>query len=151
MYKREVLLSYRLLFGQDHASRRHIRKVGRRQNAPKPEQYDQLLDTLCGQTTHVCARHLPTCLWPESCRGPDGRLLKQDVYSTALDFPILGRRLLRLQAFDERQQPARIRDLWLDRRSTLQWYAFWAVLIIGGLTILLTILQLVVACVQLKY
>jgi len=71
------------------------------------------------------------------------------VYSAELDFPILGSRLLRIQAFNLRQQPRRIRDLWRDRRNPLQWYTFWAVLIIGGATILLGVLQLLVSTAQL--
>lgn len=83
--------------------------------------------------------------------GQHGKLVEQDVYSTSLDFPLLGPRLLRLQDFDARQQPVRVRDLWRDRRNVTQWYTFWAVLVVGGLTIVLGILQLLVASMALAY
>lgn len=98
-----------------------------------------------------CVRALPSSLWPDSRVDADGNLLEQDVYSTAIDFPMLAPRLLKLQQFDVRQQPSRMRDLWRDRRNPMQWYAFWAVLIIGGLTILISLLQLIVACLQLAW
>jgi hypothetical protein len=39
--------------------------------------------------------------------------------------------------------------LWRDRRNPLQWYTFWAVLVVGGVSILLSFLQLVVSVAQL--
>jgi len=73
------------------------------------------------------------------------------VYSAARDFPIFGSRLLALQKHNQRQQPSRVRDLWRDRRNPLQWYTFWAVIVVGGLTVILAILQLAVSVAQLYY
>jgi hypothetical protein len=47
-----------------------------------------------------------------------------------------------------RQQPSKVTDLWRDRRNPLQWYTFWAVLWVGGASIVLAVLQLVVSLVQ---
>jgi hypothetical protein len=151
IYKREIMLSYRLLFGQNGKSRQLFRKSESKRVTPFKDQYDPLLDVLCGTRIGDAVNALPEGVWPDSCLDQNGKLLEQDVYSTSLDFPILGSRLLRLQEFDRRQQPSRVRDLWRDRRDPLQWYAFWAVLIFGGLTIVLSLLQLIVTCFQFRW
>lgn len=56
-----------------------------------------------------------------------------------------------LQRFIMTQQPSRVRDMWHDRRNPLQWYTFWAVLWVGGASILLGVLQLLVASAQLYF
>ena len=149
MFRREVLLSYRLLFGQDKKSRRRFREVERRRVAPSKQQYDPLLDILCSKSLKECNQLLPAILWPDSCLDVNGLLLEPDVYSSTLDFAVMADHLLRIQAFDARQQPRRVWDLWRDRRNPLQWYALWAVLVVGGITVLLTFLQLIVTTVQL--
>lgn len=148
---REVMLSYRVLFGQRRDSRKEFQKFQRKRVTDIATEYDPLLDIICGDAlgTHVDA--LPAEIWPEAVVDESGRLLEQDVYSTSLEFPLLGARLLKIQEFDVRQQPSRVRDLWRDRRNPLQWYAFWAVLIIGGITIGIAVLQLVVASLALAY
>lgn len=91
---------------------------------------------------------LPPAAWPISCRDSEQRLQERDVYSAVEDFPRLGRRLMQLQKFNLRQRPSKLTDLWRDRRNALQWYTFWAVLIIGGMANLIAVLQLVVALYQ---
>ena len=115
---------------------------------PVDDLYDPLLDRLCGQTSSKIST-LPSVLWPDSCRNLGGGLLKQDVYSTHTDFPLLGGRLLELQEFSRRQSPSKIRDLWRDRRNPLQWYTLWAVLIIGGISVVLQIVQIFLSAAQL--
>ena len=122
--------------------------VGQRDKA-KLELHDSLLNILCQEKAGKKLRALPRDIWPDSCRDFEGYLLEQEVYSASTDFPVLGSRLLALQAFNLRQQPSRMRDLWRDRRNPLQWYTFWAVLVIGGLTIIITLLQFFVALAQL--
>ncbi|KAI0435544.1 hypothetical protein F4803DRAFT_545204 [Xylaria telfairii] len=87
-------------------------------------------------------------IFPTSALDVNGNVQDFDTYSVENDFPIFGQRLLVLQAFNMRQQPSKVRDLWRDRRNPLQWYTFWAVLLVGGISILLAVLQLVVAIVQ---
>ena len=150
-YQREIILSYRLLFGQDRKSRRLFREVESRNAAlDKTSKCDPLLDILCGRKKRAVIDALPSDIWPDSCRDSAGHLLEQTIYSTSLDFPVLGSRLLQIQEFDSRQQPNRIRDYWRDRRNPLQWYAFWAVLIIGALSILIGIIQIILAILQLN-
>jgi hypothetical protein len=144
-----MLLSYRILFGQSKPARKLYQATEGNRVFEKAGQNDPLLDILCGLKFGKQLRALPTNLWPDSCRSFEGHLLEQEVYSASIDFPVLGSRLLALQAFNLRQQPSRMRDLWQDRRNPLQWYTFWAVLVIGGLTVIIAILQLLVALAQL--
>lgn len=109
--------------------------------------HDPLLDRLCGAKIAEL-RSLPSDLWLDSCLDSNEKLLEQDVYSSDVHFPLLGDRLLSLQEFNLRQSPSRIRDLWRDRRNPLQWYTLWAVLIIGGLSLLLQIVQVLLSTAQ---
>jgi hypothetical protein len=141
----EILMSYRLIFGQTRSSRSLARST--LQSLKSEPDYDALLDIVCGESRKTVAARLPSSLWPVSCRSFDGDLQEEDTYSSQDDFPMFGPRLAALQLFNLRQQPSRLRDLWRDRRNPLQWYTFWAVVIIGGLANVLALLQLVVAIV----
>ncbi|KAI9668930.1 MAG: hypothetical protein M1829_005242 [Trizodia sp. TS-e1964] len=144
----EILMSYRLLFGQSHASR-GLGKTLLREMEGQAD-YDRLLVGLCTQPrSSGVVKKLPNSFWPVSCRTFDDNLQELDSYTLHDDFPMLGSRLAALQEFNLRQQPSKLRDLWRDRRNPLQWYTFWAVLVVGGLSILLGILQLAVAVVAL--
>ena len=79
------------------------------------------------------------------------QLIQPDTYSSRDDFPHFGSRLLAVQQYNLRQQPSRVRDLWRDRRNPLQWYTFWAVLWVGGITTVLGILQLAAGITQAYY
>lgn len=147
----EVLMSYRLLFAQSRTSRKLVKKDLRRLLREDTDGYDHLLDVLCLPVRDRAVSALPVSLWPATCRGYDGRLLEQSTYSSHDDFPLLGHRLSKLQDFCLRQEPSQLRDLWRDRRHPLQWYTFWAVLVVGGLSIILAILQLAVGVAQLAY
>ncbi|TVY82556.1 hypothetical protein LSUE1_G002864 [Lachnellula suecica] len=144
----EVLMSYRLIFGQTRESRRLARAATKELKNQEPDSYDQLLDNLCGQTGSSMVRGLPLSLWPISCRTFEGSLQEENAYSSQDDFPMFGQRLAKLQEFNRRQRPSELRDLWRDRRDPLQWYTFWAVLIVGGSSLLLAVLQLGVGVIQ---
>ena len=145
----EVLLSLRLLFGQTRASRVQA-KFALKQLKARDSCFDQLLETFCTKPYNKTdLKSLPS-FWPVSCLSIDGHhLQEEDSYSSQDDFPMFGQRLVKLQAFTLRQQPSKLRDLWRDRRNPLQWYTFWAVLVVGGLSILLGFLQLGVTIAQL--
>jgi hypothetical protein len=145
----EVLMSYRLLFGQSRSARKlAIASLGMLKKKDSDE-YDPLLDLLCAQSCTSKIRALPLSLWPVSCRSFEGTLQEESTYSSQDDFPMFGQRLAKLQEFNLRQQPSKLRDLWRDRRDPLQWYTFWAVLIFGSFSLLLTLFQLIVAVAQL--
>ncbi|KAH8623457.1 hypothetical protein IG631_21936 [Alternaria alternata] len=149
LFNQEVLLSYRLLFGQTKASRQYYHKNERTRVMPSGGEVDPLLDILCSSSGAASLGILPEKLWPPSCCDYEGHLLEHSTYSTALDFPVLGTRLLKIQDFDTRHTPYKLRELWRDRRQPLQWYAFWAVLIVGGATIVIGLCQIVLSIVQL--
>lgn len=148
---REVLLSYRLLFAQSARSRKLIKKhLG---ELPSNLDVDPLLVTLCCtplKSLHGNSR-IPNRIFPYSTLNEDGTLQQSDTYSIRDDFPSFGSRLLALQRYNLRQQPSRVKDFWRDRRNPLQWYTFWAVLWVGGISIVLGALQLLVGIAQLYF
>ena len=147
-WHREIILSYRLLFGQDKKSRKLFREIECKRAAYGDNKCDPLLYILCGTNDRKAIGSLPAYLWPDSCRDTSNKLLEQSSYSVSIDFPILSSRMMKIQDFDARQQPYRLMDYWRDRRNPLQWVAFWAVLIIGGLSIIIGVIQLIVACIS---
>lgn len=135
----EVILSYRLLFGQDGKSRKIAREeVFRLKNSSAKYNVDTMLLDLCERKyEHGCLwwksydkvlQSYPPEIWPITCRTMQGHLQPSDVYNARDDFPRLGSRLIKLQQFNSRQRPSKLTDLWRDRRNPLQWYTFWAVL-----------------------
>lgn len=146
---KEVLMSFRLLFGQTRRSRGQAKLI-LKELREQDQFFDQLLETVCAKSRQEADDLLLPSFWPNPCLSMDGKhLQEEDSYSSQEDFPIFGQRLARLQAFTLKQQPSRIQDLWRDRRNPLQWYTFWAVLIVGGLSVLLALFQLAVGVAQL--
>jgi hypothetical protein len=159
--EQEVILSYRLLFGQDGKSRKVAREeVSRLKNSYAKQNVDAMLLDLCERkyeygslwwkTYDKVLQGYPSEIWPITCRTMEGHLQQSDVYSARDDFPRLGPRLIKLQQFNSRQRPSKLTDLWRDRRNPLQWYTFWAVVLVGGLANILAALQLLVAIVGLR-
>jgi hypothetical protein len=139
-YFREVLLSYRLIFGQDRRSwkafQKKLRTYAERWDCSdrQSDDGDPMLRTLC------CS----------SYDSPSANRIYQDIdasdsvspyYYPDSDFPFLGRRILNLQAFASSRNPNNWVALWHDRRNVTFWWTFWAVFIIGGGTIILGFLQ----------
>ncbi|KAJ6076673.1 hypothetical protein N7499_008654 [Penicillium canescens] len=160
--EQEIILSYRLLFGQDNKSRKVAREeICRLKNSHAKQNVDDMLSDLCERkykygslwwkTYDKTLQSYPSEIWPITCRTMEGYLQQSDVYSARDDFPRLGPRLIKLQQFSLRQRPSKLTDLWRDRRNPLQWYTFWAVLLVGGLANMLAALQLLVAVIALKY
>lgn len=153
---REVLLSYRILFGNSSKSRDLLRQTLARHDSTA-NAVDPFLLIVCASAVRgrrlwiSSASELPSALFPESVIGLDGLLQEPDTYSARDDFPIFGLALLGLQRYNLRQQPSRVRDLWRDQRDPLQWYTFWAVIYVGGATVLLSVLQLGITATQLYY
>lgn len=148
----EILMSYRVLFAQTRSSQRLVGAALKLLKSQEPQHYDSLLDLVCATPLQALVqndlgRH--PMLWPVSCRTFEDVLQEQDTYSSQDDFPLFGQRLAKLQEFNLRQQPSRLRDLWRDRRNPLQWYTFWAVLLVGGFSLRLGVLSLGVAVAQL--
>jgi hypothetical protein len=57
-------------------------------------------------------------------------------------------RIVTIQRFMAQHTAKGWRQLWQDSKYTEKWYAFWALLVIGGLSIFLSIVQMVLQAVQ---
>lgn len=155
---RELLLSYRLLFGQSSKSRKLLDQLCA---STPPESTDPLIKVCASPVSSKWdirrfagrrrPQSFPNNIFPISALDLNGQIQDSDTYSALDDFPYFGQRLILLQRYNMRQQPSRVKDIWRDRRNPLQWYTFWTVLWVGGAGILLAILQLVVGLVQLYY
>lgn len=180
---REILLTYRLLFGQTSRPRKllgqqidrlpaaattHGHHATISQSSPCSsdgiaDEMDPFLATICTSPLRLGWCHLsfsrrrkpsasvPSTIFPSSALDLNDQLQEPDTYSARDDFPVFGSRLLTLQHYNTRQQPSKVKDLWRDRRNPLQWYTFWAVLWIGGASMLLAVLQLLVGVAQLYF
>ena len=51
----------------------------------------------------------------------------------------------------EKARPRGWRDLWRDKRDEVQWITFWAVIVIGGAGLMLSLVQVVLQVVQVVY
>ena len=132
----EVLLSYRLIFGRKKRSRKHIRRcLEESKDAWQKEcRYDPLLEILCTESESSCAvKELYT----------DLEAKEFDDYISVDEFPFLARRLFDLQRFSMAQNPHGWRRLWADRRNITSWFTIWAVVIIGGATLVFQVLQVI--------
>ena len=67
------------------------------------------------------------------------------VYNLGEDFPVFGDRLVELKSL---LKPKGLKGLWRDTRDTLQWYTFWAVAIIGAVSLSLGVVQMALGAVQ---
>ena len=74
----------------------------------------------------------------------------QQIYYAARDFPVLYQRVELLANELSRAKLTSVRDLVRDRRDTMQFWTFWLVAIIGGLSLALSAVQVVLAGVQIS-
>ncbi|KAI1276949.1 hypothetical protein F5Y07DRAFT_118024 [Xylaria sp. FL0933] len=145
----EIILSYRLLFGQDSMSRPIFKQMSASQRLEDP-----LLSLLCTKGVGKHIYSLPSHYWPAACRyhmDAGGRLREQSTYSLNTDFPLLADRLEIMQTYMNSQKASRKRDMYRDRRNAGEWLASWPVLMLALVALLLSFLQLVVGAVQLAY
>jgi hypothetical protein len=123
----EILLTYRLIFGQDDRSHKAFSRM-----APVWEEQrgrtswetswacDPMLLILCGKsaTSEEARKIYDEIDANEPSNGPS------DYYNLA-DFPFFGKRLLELQQFIRLYQPQNVRALLNDRRDVAAWYSLW--------------------------
>ena len=129
---KEILLTYRLIFGQSKQGRCLFRKLKPFKGLDRACQ-DPFLAELCGQ---------------EFCCDAVQRL-QREVYSLPQDFPMLRGRLVALEYYLSQRRPKTWKQLWQDRRDGGQWFTFWAILIVGGIGLLLAFIQTVLQILQL--
>ncbi|KAI1110910.1 hypothetical protein F5Y14DRAFT_465095 [Nemania sp. NC0429] len=132
----EVLCSFRLIFSQ-HRSARRLFKKNFPSNTRGGEKVDPLLDSICGGEPQNIEVYEEICAFPEKA-----------IYSSLADFPFLAHRLLILQNFVNIQSPNDLRSMWNDTRDLNRFYTFWAVIVVGGTSIFLAVVQIVVAGFQ---
>jgi hypothetical protein len=127
----EIVLSFRLLFGQDQGSRKLFKRQLMKAEA-SPYGMDDILQQLCTK-----AEGSP-------------RVISRDkvYYRLARDFPVLRQRIAILQHQLTHVKPRGWRAIWRDRRDSAQWYTFWAVIMFGSVGTLLAIMQTVLQGVQ---
>ncbi|CAI7612735.1 unnamed protein product [Penicillium palitans] len=127
-FLQEVLLSYRLLFAQSAPSRRLFRQIYTMSDLGN-HPADSLLFQLCTQKRI----------------GQKLAMLPADkpLYFAARDFPVLYDRI-ELMANDLKDaRPSSILSLMRDRRDTLKYWTFWLVAIFGGISIFLSLVQVI--------
>jgi hypothetical protein len=116
-FYREVLLSYRLLFGQDNSSHKDFSTWIQKGNPLPEEYYDSLLPLLCGQS------------WDSTDALPIYEFIEAEDpsthYSPTEHFPFLGKRLLEVQKYVRNQKPKNFWAIWYDKRNPSEWWTFW--------------------------
>jgi hypothetical protein len=114
---KEVLLSYRLIFGQTKNSFRAFNSLSKSWQAVLQDQRDPLLAILCGQ----------------SCESNDaGQIYDEidavdpfDYYCPVADFPFLGKHLSELQRYVKGHKTTTLIGLWHDSSNLVVWWTIW--------------------------
>lgn len=127
----EIVLSYRLLFGQKKVSRRYFRSI-RPFNGMPEEGKDGLLTALCGHKQFEAGYEVQD----------------REVYDLSHDFPVLKSRITALSHHLSAKKPRTWKELWHDKRDSASWFTFWAVLILGGVGVVLAFIQVILQIVQ---
>lgn len=127
----EVLLSYRLLFGQNKASRKFFLEIYPFKDKLAKERDDTLME-LCGSHSSISSS-----------------LTRHEEYIFSTHFPVLESRLVPLLRRLSNKRPQTWRQLWKDKRDSASWFTFWAVIIIGGIGIILAFVQVILQAVAL--
>lgn len=131
---RETLLSLHVIYGQDPKSRRIFDETKPFKDIPAARHDGMLRSVCCGPWGFTDFNHQP-----------------KRVYNLKVDFPILGAKLQSLSEHVRLQEPRTLRQIWNDKRNTLQWWTFWAVIIFGAVATALGVAQTVLAALQTYY
>jgi len=131
----EVLLSYRLLFGQ-HAGSRQLFREEKQEKAKCNGVLDPLLISLCGDAKVA------------DFGGTKDLLRERGVYNAPTNFPHLGPRLMEFQDYSNSQRPRDMWEVWNDPRDPERLLTFKAVIIFGSMSMVIGGLQLPMAVAQ---
>ncbi|KAN0114717.1 hypothetical protein V8E51_004261 [Hyaloscypha variabilis] len=140
-YYMEVLLSYRLIFGQDPGSAEDFKRRAHLWAPALGELSDPILSILCGENWES-EKAYP--IYDEIEAGDTA-----ERYSPSEDFPYLGKRLLKIQEYVNDYRPNNLRQLWHNQMNKWNWLMSWVVVILGCLSLLFAILQTILQLVQL--
>ena len=128
----EILLSYRLLFGQRKRSRKFFKSLVPFAGIPESG-WDHLLKPLCGKKSFSFTKFH----------------LDKDEYDMRQDFAVLRSRISRLFKVLSDKKPRTWREIWRDKRDSAGWYTFWTVLVFGAASVLLSFFQVVLQIISL--
>ncbi|KAI0433438.1 hypothetical protein F5Y09DRAFT_298931, partial [Xylaria sp. FL1042] len=154
----EVLLSYRLLFGWNSKSRQLFYSHRPPERMPDNDFLKALVGpiprsrwkgVIGGPRSATYLKRFPHTFWPEATLNHFNVLEEADEYSSA-EFAIFAPRLHKLQHYCSRRNPRKAWGMWQDRRNPREWITFWAVVLVGGLSLLLSLLQTILAAVQVR-
>jgi hypothetical protein len=160
-FYREVLLTYRLIFGQEQKSAKAWKRYCNADihSHDTTDTNDPLLPILCG-------KHCKNEATYANIEAPE---IGQQ-YSARADFPFFGERLVKVQQFVLKKNPSNWKSLWNDRRdlreflillqgfgseylltTIVRFYTFWAVVWVGGISLFLSLLQNIESAIQIAY
>ena len=127
----ETLLSFRLLFGQSKSSRKFFRSL-LKSDPTLTDDGDNLLYSICTK------------------KDFNYQYVPQDrfIYFAQRDFPVLGERVELLGKELRGAKSRTWKDLIRDRRDTAQFWTFWLFAIFGVVSIVLSLIQIILAAVQ---
>jgi hypothetical protein len=132
----EILLTYRLIFGQDDRSYKAFSRMvpvweERRGRTSWETTWacDPMLLILCGKSaTSEEARKIYDEIGanePAVEPASEPATEPADYYNANKEFPFFGKRLLELQQLIIHHQPQNVRALLNDRRDVAAWYTLW--------------------------
>lgn len=136
----EVLLTFRLIFGQNKRSWSLMKKKG---SVPRPgiEEFNPDVDPLL---YGLCCQDWDDELLYDEIHAPAAR----SAYSARQDFPFFGERLILLQEYTRILEPTSLTTLFYDRRSMSKFCATWATIYFGVITFILTVAGVGLAVAQ---
>jgi hypothetical protein len=79
---------------------------------------------------------------------PDTKTTTHSITRPYSEFTIFENRIRQLAFYMDTQKPQGFRQLWRDKRDTLNYYTFWGVIIFGGLSVFLALVSLAVSIAQ---
>ncbi|RDW74290.1 uncharacterized protein DSM5745_06952 [Aspergillus mulundensis] len=148
----EVLLSYRLLFGQNSAARKLLKKALEGETSVDPF----LMQFTKSIPKWTVSRFWPTkgkmpfdsSLLPERFRKNDGSIMEWGTYSASIDFPIYGEKLQNIQTYGSNHPATSFMEYLWDRRYPVQQYSAWLAVNVGLVTTVVGVGQLVMSSVD---
>lgn len=153
-FYQEIIESYRVIFGQDKlswelfgpaaAGRFHkgIIEFHRMIFGQDKHSWELCGPTASGKPHDPLLRDLCNKSWSEQGVYRDIKAGPAKLVYPASDFVYFADRLLTLQEFVLMERPNDWKTLWYDRRDIGRFWALWAVVWFGGITIVLSIIQI---------
>lgn len=113
---REILVTYRVLFGETRSSRQSIKKYVKKLESSNPGNFDPLVPILCQRPSDSQeARVVYDWMGVEATSN----------HYLATDFPYWGEKLIQLQSHVKVASPRATNALGADKRDLSRWWTFW--------------------------